>query len=137
MKRTRWFGVSLILTCAFGALAVAQEAPRGSSNQRTEKVYKSTEVSRKVFVLSKPEPEYTEQARENKTEGSVILSAVFRSDGEVGDVAVLKGLPDGLNEKAIEAARGIKFEPALKEGRAVSQSVKVEYVFSVAVCPAK
>jgi TonB family protein len=84
-----------------------------------------------VFLLSKPEPEYSEQARENKTEGSVILYVVLRADGEVGDVAVLKGLPDGLNDKAIEAARGIKFEPAQKDGRPVSQSLRVEYIFSL------
>jgi len=131
MKRSKWIAVSLILACAFIGLAVAQEPHSGSANQRTERVYKSSEVSRKVFVLSKPEPEYTGQARENKTEGSVILYVVLRADGEVGDVAVLKGLPDGLNDKAIEAARGIKFDQAQKDGRPVSQSLRVEYVFSL------
>jgi TonB family protein len=131
MKRSKWFAASLILACAFIGLAVAQEPHSGSANQRTERVYKSSEVSRKVFVLSKPEPEYAEQARENKTEGSVILSVVLRADGEIGDIGVLKGLQDGLNDKAIEAARRIKFEPAQKDGRPVSQSLRVEYVFSL------
>ncbi len=131
MKHAKWFAVSLTLACAFGMLATAQEPDRDNSSQRAEKVYRSTEVSRKVHLIAKPEAEYTQEARENKIEGTVILRVVLRSNGEIGDIAVLKGLQDGLNEKAIEAARSIKFEPALKDGRPVSQALRVEYVFTL------
>jgi len=131
MKKTLWFAAGFILACVSGVPAVAQETATNSSEQRTEKVYKSTEVSRKVTLIAKPEAEYTESARENKVEGSVILSLVLRSNGEVSDIAVLKGLPHGLNEKAMEAARNIKFEPAIKDGRPVSVYLRVEYVFTL------
>lgn len=130
MKKMQWFAVGLILACVSGVLA-AQAVGIKTSEQQNEKVYRSTEVSRKVTITAKPEPEYTEDARENKIEGSVILYMVLRSNGEVSDIAVLKGLPHGLNEKAIEAARDIKFEPAMKDGRAVSQHLRVEYVFTL------
>ena len=61
----------------------------------------------------------------------MILRLVLRSNGEVSDIAVLKGLPHGLSEKAMEAARNIKFEPAIKDGRTVSVYLKVEYVFTL------
>ena len=131
MKKTLSLTAGLFLACVCGVLAVAQEATNNSSQQPTEKVYKSTEVSRKVVLISKPEPEYTEGARENKIEGNVILYMVLRSNGEVSDIAVLKGLPQGLNEKAIEAARNIQFEPAIKDGRPVSQYLRVEYIFTL------
>ncbi len=123
MKKRQWFAASLILACVCAVLVVAQEAATNSSGQASEKVYKGTEVSRKVTLISKPEPEYTKEARENKVEGSVILYLVLRSNREVSDIAVLKGLPHGLNEKAMEAARNIKFEPAIKDGHPVSQSL--------------
>ena len=131
MKHAKRFAASLTLACAFGILATAQEPTQDNSSQKSEKVYTSTEVSRKVHLNAKPEAEYTQEARENKIEGRVILRVVLRSNREIGDIAVLNGLQDGLNEKAIEAARSIKFEPALKDGRPVSQALKVEYVFTL------
>jgi len=46
-------------------------------------------------------------------------------------VKVVRGLADGLNESAIEAARKIKFRPAMKDGRAVAMRSLVEYNFSL------
>jgi TonB family protein len=130
MQKTQWFAAGLILACMSGVLA-AQAVGIKTSKQQKEKVYKSTEVSRKATLTAKPDAEYTEAAIENKIEGNVILHMVLRSNGEVSDIAVLKGLPHGLNDKAIEAARNIKFEPAIKDGHPVSQYVRVEYVFTL------
>jgi TonB family protein len=127
MIYARLMVVSLTLACTLPVLALAQE----SSASKKERVYGSKEVSRKVYLISHPEAEYTEEARKNGIEGSVILHVVFRSNGEIGEVAVRKGLPNGLNEKAIEAARTIKFEPALKDGRRVAQRLTLEYVFAL------
>ncbi|HEV8368836.1 MAG TPA: energy transducer TonB [Pyrinomonadaceae bacterium] len=130
MQKTQWFAAGLILACISSVLA-APTVDIKTSERQNEKVYKSTEVSRKVTLTAKPEAEYTEDARENKIEGNVILHMVLRSNGEVSDIAVLKGLPHGLNDKAIEAARNIKFEPAIKDGHPVSQYLRVEYVFTL------
>jgi hypothetical protein len=45
MRKTLWFAAGFVLACTCRVLAVAQEAAINSSEQRTEKVYKSTEVS--------------------------------------------------------------------------------------------
>ncbi len=93
--------------------------------------FRQTEVTRKAMITFKPEPGYTEEARKNFVEGVVRLRVVLNSSGEVTDISVVKGLPDGLTEKAVSAARQMKFTPAEKDGRKVSQYVFLEYTFGV------
>jgi len=83
----------------------------------------------KVRLLSKPEPTYTKEARANKIAGTVILKVVFTSRGTVENIHVIRELPDGLTERAIEAAKKIKFVPAMKDGHAVSMWMQLEYNF--------
>jgi TonB family protein len=80
-------------------------------------------------VLSKPEPQYTEDARRNQITGTVVLRVVFASSGEVVQIRAVSSLPFGLTERAIAAARQIKFEPAMRDGRAVSVSMQLQYHF--------
>jgi TonB family protein len=63
-------------------------------------------------LIDVKKPEYTEAARNNKVEGNVRLIAVFNSNGKVGRIDIVEGLPDGLTEKAIDVAKAIKFKPA-------------------------
>ena len=60
-----------------------------------------------------------------------MLRAVFAADGKVKHISVIAGLPDGLTERAIVAARGIKFVPAKKDGRPVSMWMQLEYNFNL------
>ena len=53
------------------------------------------------------------------------------ASGKVGEVLVIKGLPEGVSKAAVEAARRIKFTPAIKDDRWVSQRVLVEYSFNL------
>jgi TonB family protein len=92
--------------------------------------FKPSEVTRKVVITATPEPGFTEEARRNGLHGVVRLRAVFTASGAVRVITVVKGLPDGLTEKAIAAARQIRFTPAQKDGRAVSQYVTLEYNFN-------
>jgi Gram-negative bacterial TonB protein C-terminal len=55
---------------------------------------------------------------------------VFQSTGEVKVVHVLKRLPHGLTEQALQAAKRIEFEPALLDGVPVSQTIRVDYSFN-------
>lgn len=96
-----------------------------------ERVYKGNEVDVKLRLLTKPEPTYTKDARNNKVEGTVILRVVLSKTGRVEYIRVFQGLPDGLTEKAIKAARKIKFVPAMKDGKAVSMWIQLEYNFSL------
>jgi TonB family protein len=93
--------------------------------------FKQSEVSQRALITFKPEPGFTEEARRNNVTGLVRLRAILSASGEVTNVSVVKGLPDGLTEKAISAARQIKFRPAQKDGRTVSQYVVLEYNFNI------
>jgi TonB family protein len=63
-------------------------------------------------LIDVKKPEYTEAARKNRIEGDVRLIAIFRSNGKIGHIDVIEGLPDGLTEKAIDVAKAMKFKPA-------------------------
>jgi TonB family protein len=89
------------------------------------------EVDRKPFVAFKPDPGYTEEARQNDLSGSLLLKAVFTAEGAVTNIKVLSGLPYGLEDKAIEAAKKIRFIPARKDGKFVSTWMQLEYTFNL------
>lgn len=95
------------------------------------RVFAPKEVTQKARILSRPEPQYTEEARKNQVSGTVVLKAVFSSSGQVTNIRAVSGLPYGLTEKAIAAARMIRFSPAMKDGRAVSQYIQIEYNFNL------
>ena len=85
----------------------------------------------RAHLLSKPEPQYTEDARRNQITGTVVLKVVFASSGEVMQIRAVRTLPFGLTERAIAAARQIRFEPAKRDGRPVSVSMQLEYNFNL------
>lgn len=93
--------------------------------------YRATEVDQRARLLSKPEPQYTEEARRNQITGTVLLRAIFATSGEVTEIRALQALPFGLTEQAIAAARKIKFVPAMKDGRPVSVYLQLEYNFNL------
>lgn len=95
------------------------------------RIYSGKEVTSKARVLSKPEPQYTEEARKNQVTGTVVLRAVFTAGGQVTNIRAVSGLPYGLTERAIAAARQIKFSPATKDGHAVSMYIQLEYNFNL------
>ena len=87
-------------------------------------------VTKKAVLTVKPEPDFTESARKFNVAGTVRLRAVLTASGRVGRIYVVGWLPHGLTLKACRAASLIKFEPAQKDGRAVSQYVALEYNFN-------
>ena len=95
------------------------------------RIYKGAEVDTKIRLIKKPPPGYPEQAKSEQITGVVVLRCVFAADGTVTNIRVIKGLPNGLTEKAIEAARQIKFIPATKDGKNVSMWMQLEYNFNL------
>lgn len=89
------------------------------------------EVTQRPVIVYKPEPGYTEEGRRNNTRGTVALRVILSATGEVRNITVSKGLPNGLTEKAVAAARRMLFFPALKDGQPVSQFVLLEYNFNI------
>jgi len=71
-------------------------------------------------VVEKVMPSYPPEAREARLQGVVIVTAVIAEDGSVGEVEVLKGLPMGLSESAVEAVKQWRFEPATLDGEPVA-----------------
>ncbi len=94
-------------------------------------VFSPNDVTTKARILSKPSPEYTEAARQNQVTGTVMLVMIFSADGKIRGLIPIARLPYGLTESAMKAARNIKFSPAIKNGKPVSQFIRVEYNFNI------
>ena len=82
-------------------------------------------------ILYREKAKYTEEARKNGVEGTVILHVVFHVNGKITDIKVIRGLPYGLNEKAIEAVKKIRFKPAMKDGKPISVRGSIEFTFNL------
>jgi len=80
-------------------------------------------------VIYEPDPEYSEEARKAKYQGVCVLYLIVGADGKPRDVRVLRSLGLGLDEKAIEAVRQWKFDPAMKDGKPVAVEVSVQVDF--------
>jgi TonB family protein len=119
--------VTVLLTVS----AVFSRSGQPPQTNSADSVHKASEVQVRARVIKTPEPKYTKDAKKHKIEGTVILRCVFRSSGEVTDISVIQSLPDGLTERAIEAAKKIKFKPAVKDGHAVSMWMQLEYNFNL------
>jgi TonB family protein len=90
-----------------------------------------TGVTTPLSILSKPRPGYTDSARTNNVQGTVRLRVTFNANGTIGSISPVSGLPNGLTEQAIAAARQIRFEPKKINGVPVSVTKVVEYSFSI------
>jgi len=83
------------------------------------------------FQLNSPQPRYTEEARGLKVQGSVFLGVVVTENGDVGTVLLLRGLGHGLDERATEVARNLKFAPATRNGIAIPYWMKLIVEFNL------
>ena len=84
-----------------------------------------------VVIQSKPSPAYTDEARQLRIEGEVIVNVIFTAAGEIRIVGVLKGLGHGLDEAAVTAARKIRFTPAQQDGQKVDYAATLHIVFAL------
>jgi TonB family protein len=85
-----------------------------------------------VVVISKPQPEYTSEAKQLKVQGDVILRVTFTASGQVVVQGVVQGLGHGLDEEARRAAQQIRFRPATRNGQAVDKTTNVTITFQLA-----
>ena len=102
-----------------------------SQTDAGEEIYSNKEVDLKARITRFFPPEYTEEARRHHVTGVVILKVVLSSIGEVDNVEVISGLPYGLSDKAVEAARKTKFVPAMKGGKYVATWMQMEMNFNL------
>lgn len=80
-------------------------------------------------ATSAPDPDYTEEARRAKKQGTCVLWLIVDAAGRPRDIKVVRGLGLGLDAKALEAVRQWRFQPALKDGKPVDVQISVEVEF--------
>lgn len=100
--------------------------PVGPPEVRT--VFGKTEVDTRARLIESPAAQYPDTLV-TKAKGEVRLRLVLAADGTVKYIFPMKPLKHGLTEAAIEAARQIKFEPAVRKGQPASQFLTLSYEF--------
>jgi len=99
--------------------------------EKTLAEMQKVEPDRKARVIYRVEPEYTPDAREKKIEGTVVLTLTIDHEGLPQNIQIKKSLYPSLDQSAIEAARKMRFEPAIKNGQPVSMFISVEFNFAI------
>lgn len=106
-----------------------------SSTKKDDVVYELHKVGENGITAPKaiymPQPEYTDEARRRKINGTVLLSFVVTADGTVRDPLVTRSLDNGLDKQALETVRKWKFQPATKAGQPVAVRINVEVSFKI------
>ncbi len=132
--RNRASSLSLLMLC-FGLFvsinSQSNELKATNDEDCQGIVFKQEEVSRKARITNRPAPEYTPAARRNRISGNVVLIIVLCRTGKVTNAKVVQGLPQGLTESCLDAAKRIEFEPAEKDGQPASVKVRIEYNFDL------
>lgn len=85
-----------------------------------------------VEITFKPRPVYTDEGRQLKIEGEVLIDVVFSASGQVRIVKVMSGLGHGLDESAVRAAEKIQFKPALRDGHPADSEAVLHIQFQLA-----
>jgi TonB family protein len=109
---------------AFGRFAVRQELYHAG-----EQLYNvGGDVSAPTLIFS-PDPQYSEQARQAKYQGVCAIALIVDAQGNPTRVQVVRHLGMGLDQKAVEAVKAYRFEPAMRFGKPVAVTVNVEVNF--------
>jgi len=116
---------STVQTAGFSAQEIAHP---GAKLQQLD----SGPPTNPVEITFKPNPVYTEEARQLKLEGEVLLEVMFGANGQLHVNRVIQGLGHGLDEAAIAAANKMRFKPALRSGQAMDSTAVVHVVFQLA-----
>lgn len=82
-----------------------------------------------VAILYKPNPPYSHEGRALKLQGDVVLEVVFLASGQMQVTRVVSGLGHGMDEEAIQAAKRIRFTPAMRDGQPVDFPALVRIEF--------
>src|SRR5580704_3434127 len=114
-----------VQTSGFGTQEVAQNTPH-IQHMDTGPATTSVEIT------FKPNPIYTDEARNLKLEGEVLLEVQFGANGQLHVNRVVRGLGHGLDEAAIAAANKMRFKPAMRSGQPMDSTAVVHVVFQMA-----
>jgi TonB family protein len=118
-------GIATIASAGFGAQEIAHPAKKPEQSD-------DGPPTAPVEIISKPNPVYTEEARQLKLEGEVLLEVMFGANGQLHVIRVARGLGHGLDEAAVAAASKIQFKPAARSGSPVDSTAIVHVIFQLA-----
>ena len=128
--RTRLSAISLACALAVGGLGAVWSCSLQSPPENVGSVYSAQEDGVEMpRLITKVEPEYTEEAREAKVQGTAVVAAEVWPDGQAHNLRVTRSLDPGLDEKAIEAIQRWRFEPGEKDGKPVKVKATIEVKF--------
>ena len=82
-------------------------------------------------AIYSPQPDYTDEARQAKLQGVCVVSFIIGVDGKTSNIAVVKKLGMGLDQKAIEAVSKWRFEPSRKNGRPIPTHLTLSLTFKL------
>jgi TonB family protein len=99
------------------------------SPPETREVFGRTELEKVARLIDAPAAKYPDSAIAAKAKGEVRLRLVLAGDGTVKYIFPMKPLKYGLTEAAVEAAKQIKFEPGIRNGKPASQFYTLSYEF--------
>src|ERR1035441_9265607 len=88
-------------------------------------------------LIHKVEPEYSEEARKSKLEGTVLLKVEITPEGKATNIKVLHALGMGLDEKAVECVTKWRFKPGMKDGEPVTLDAQIEVNFRLLEKPTR
>jgi TonB family protein len=114
-----------VQSSGFGSQQIAQNTPH---IQRVDSGPPTTSVE----ITYKPNPAYTDEARNLKLEGEVLLEVEFLASGQLHVNRVVRGMGHGLDETAVAAANKMRFKPAMRNGQATDSTAIVHVVFQLA-----
>ncbi len=120
---------AVILGISFLTGSAAQEAKPPEQTSNEERVYKKSEVTRPAIIKSRPEAVGDITGCPEK--GEIRIRLVLHKSGKVTEVKLLRGLGKrcSFEKSALEAAKGVEFVPAIKDGVPVSQYLILMYVY--------
>ena len=115
----------------FAALTLDAPIPRSSQAAGAQQIYHvGPGVSAPTLIFA-PDPEYSEEARRAKYQGVCVVSLIVDPQGNPKRLQVVRHLGKGLDQKAVEAVRQYKFEPAMRNGEPVAVEVNIEVNFRI------
>jgi len=89
-------------------------------------------ASTSLEVISKPTVQYTNEARQLRIQGDVVLRITVTASGQVVVLGVVHGLGHGLDEEARRVAQQIHFRPATRNGQPVDSTTTITITFQLA-----
>ena len=118
-------GLALILAFLVASISSAE------LQQQDDTVYTVGNGVTEPIAVKNVQPSYTQEARDARAQGTILLEAVIGRDGSISKVQVLKALGYGLDESAAKALSEWQFKPGTKDGKPVNVRIQVTMNFSL------